>query len=218
MPENRAAPERLTNSPRATEAAERRRRAWQQIRLWGDPVLRSKARAVDEFGPLVHREVARLSEVMRDAPGRGLAAPQIGSLRRIAVYQMGDVPGEEPVRVLVNPTIVESSPEREMFVEGCLSIPGIFVGVERSSRVVVQAQDPDGSSFVVEGEGLHASVLQHEIDHLSGVLLSDRLDRKNRRAFMRAVRSAAAAGWPEEMEILVGSTSDSDEQDNPGVG
>jgi peptide deformylase len=189
---------------RIAEAVERSRRAYREIRLWGDPVLRSTASPVNDFGPSLRSRIEHMAQVMRDAPGQGLAAPQIGSLQRILIYQLPVENGIEASgpTALVNPRIVEASEEREMFLEGCLSIPSLFVAMERSVRVVVEASGPVGEPIEIEAEGMHASVLQHEVDHLDGVLLPDRLDRGDRREFLRAIRAAAAAGWPAEDQLI----------------
>jgi peptide deformylase len=209
MPDKQGPPTDAEKARRLAEAAERSRRAYEEIRLWGDPALRSRATPVGEFGAALRRQADHMIEVMQNAPGCGLAAPQIGSLRRLVVYQLpgGIEEGPPPPRALVNPKIVDASEEREVFLEGCLSIPRIYVAVERPSWVVVEATDPAGEPVEVLGEGFHASVLQHEIDHLDGVLLADRLERPDRKAFLRAVREAAAAGWPGE-EILVGAAAE----------
>jgi peptide deformylase len=194
---------------RLAEAAERSRKAYEEIRLWGDPALRSRATPVVEFGAALLRQADHMIEVMQDAPGCGLAAPQVGSLRRLFVYQLPGGIEEEPPppRALVNPKIVDAAEEKELFLEGCLSIPRIYAAVERPSWVVVEATDPTGEPVEIHGEGFHASVLQHEIDHLDGVLLADRLEGPDRKAFLRAVREAAAAAWPGE-EILVGAAAE----------
>jgi peptide deformylase len=167
----------------------RRRRTYREIRLWGDPALRAVARPVTEFDPALETEVAHQAQVLFDAPGTGLAAPQIGRLRRIVVYRLPDDDPEPFFRVLVNPEIVVTSPTRELFVEGCLSMPGVYAEVERAGEVAVRARDVHGDPLEVEAEGHHASVLQHELDHLDGILIPDRLDRAARRRYLGELRS-----------------------------
>lgn len=134
----------------------------------GDPILRKRAKSV----PKVTRRVTKLLKDMLDtmyaAEGVGLAAPQVGIPERLIVLDVGD----GPVRI-VNPVLVEESGS-EVDIEGCLSIPGIVGYVERSARVVVSGQDAHGNPLIVEGEGLFARALQHEIDHLDGVLFVDK--------------------------------------------
>ncbi|MFT3864421.1 MAG: peptide deformylase [Solirubrobacterales bacterium] len=167
----------------------RRARAYREIRLWGDPALRARARPVTEFGPALAAEIAHQAQVLFDAPGVGLAAPQIGRLRRIVVYRLPEDGPEPAFRALVNPEIVVASPEREPFQEGCLSMPGLFAAVERAVAVTVRARDARGAPLEIEAEGHHASLLQHEIDHLDGVLIPDRLDRPARRRFLAELRA-----------------------------
>jgi peptide deformylase len=173
----------------------RRRRAYREIRLWGDPALRMAAHPVAEFGPALAAVVAHQAQVLFDAPGAGLAAPQIGLLRRVVVYRLPDDGPEPAFRALVNPEIVAASPDRELFEEGCLSMPYIFAEVERAAAVTVRARDPLGAPLEIQAEGRHASLLQHEIDHLDGVLIPDRLARPARRRFMAQLR-AAVPSWP----------------------
>jgi peptide deformylase len=168
----------------------RRRRAYREIRLWGDPALRMAAHEVTEFGRALAAEVAHQAQVLFDAPGAGLAAPQIGRLHRIVVYRLHEDGPEPAFRALVNPEIVAASPERELFEEGCLSMPDVFAEVERAVAVTVRARDPLGVPLEIHAEGRHASLLQHEIDHLDGILIPDRLARPARRRFMAELRAA----------------------------
>lgn len=170
--------------------------AYREIRLWGDPVLRASARPVERFDDGLVRLVERLRRVMDDASGAGLAAPQVGVLARVVVYRLPEQERDAPARALVNPAIVERSAERETFVEGCLSMPGVVAPVERWARVVVHALDERGRRCEITAEGDHACILQHELDHLDGVLLPDRLTAEERRTYLRAVHDAARAGWP----------------------
>jgi peptide deformylase len=191
----REEPTQLPPSPPIDLA--RRCRAYREIRLWGDPALRAVARPVTEFDDALAAEIAHQAQVLFDAPGTGLAAPQIGRLRRIVVYRLPRDGPEPFFRALVNPRIVAASPERELFEEGCLSMPGVFAEVERAAAVTVQASDATGAPLEVEAEGHHASVLQHELDHLDGVLLTDRLPRPDRRRVLAELRPALAAWRPD---------------------
>ncbi|MBD3391525.1 MAG: peptide deformylase [Chitinivibrionales bacterium] len=144
------------------------------IRIYGDPVLRKKAAAVEDFGPAFKKLVRTMSETMRREDGVGLAAPQIGESVRLAVVDASG--GENDPYVLVNPEITFSSAEKEDFEEGCLSIPDINLKVNRPVRVSVRAQDENGDEYVIEeADGLLARALQHEIDHLNGILFVDRV-------------------------------------------
>jgi peptide deformylase len=182
----------------------RRRRAYREIRLWGDPALRAVARPVTGFDPALETEVAHQAQVLFDAPGAGLAAPQIGRLRRMVVYRLPDDDPEPFFRVLVNPEIVATSPTRELFIESCLSMPGVFAEVERAATATVRARDARGEPLEVVAEGHHASILQHELDHLDGVLIPDLLDRAARRRYLgelrSVLRSTAGARAPQPRE------------------
>lgn len=145
------------------------------------PVLRAKAKKVSRFDPWLERLVQDLWETMHDAPGVGLAAPQIGESVRVLVAEYTDESRNEHHKVaLVNPEIVKASDEEEMGTEGCLSIPG-YVGdnVPRALAVSVKARDPKGKEIRVKAEGWWARILQHEIDHLNGVLYIDLIDPKD---------------------------------------
>jgi peptide deformylase len=157
------------------------------IRRLGDPVLKSRATPVDRFDDSLRRQVERMAGIMNDAFGVGLAAPQLGVSQRLLVYRVGP---NAPVVVLANPEVEWASDDREMLDEGCLSIPGITVDVERPVHVRVRALDQEGGARVVEASGLEARVIQHELDHLDGVLILDRTSREQRREAMRALREA----------------------------
>jgi len=176
--------------PLDPEVAERRRLALKQVRQYGDPVLRSKARPVDVFDDELRAEVARMGALMHDSLGIGLAATQVGILHRLLVYR---VEPEAPVNALVNPVIEFSSDEEEWAEEGCLSLPAVHVEVERAVFVRVRAQDEQGEDVVVEASGLEARVIQHEVDHLDGVLILDRTPKDQRKEAMRALREALDA-------------------------
>jgi peptide deformylase len=169
------------------ETRARRDAALRHVRKLGDPVLRATALPVDRFDDQLAAEIERMGELMHDALGVGLAATQLGILHRVLVYQAH---AEDPVTALVNPVIEWKSEELEAVEEGCLSLPGVHVEVERPGRVRVRAQDGSGDQIEVEAEGLEARVIQHEIDHLDGVLILDRISREARKEAMRAMREA----------------------------
>ena len=169
------------------ETRARRDAALRHVRKLGDPVLRAKALPVERFDDTLAGEIERMGELMHDALGVGLAATQLGILHRVLVYR---VDPEEPVTALVNPELEWTSEELEVAQEGCLSLPFVHVEVERAARVKVRAQDASGEEIEVEAEGLQARVIQHEIDHLDGVLILDRISREARKEAMRAMREA----------------------------
>ena len=160
------------------------------VRQYPDPVLRVAADPVVDVDGDVRRLVERMSEVMRQAHGVGLAAPQLGVLRRILVYR---VSSDGDVHVLINPELSERSEETQTDTEGCLSLLGgdLQVPVERHVRVVVSAVDGDGNPVEVDAEGLEARVIQHEIDHLDGVLIVDRASKDDRKTALRDLRLRA---------------------------
>lgn len=168
------------------EAIARRDAALRHVRKFGDPALRERARPVEAFDDALRAEVARMGELMDDALGAGLAATQLGALRRVLVYRLPD----GPLKVLVNPELEWASPATELFSEGCLSLPGVWVEVRRPAAVRVRAHDEWGEEIVIEAEGPEASVVQHEMDHLDGVLILDRIPREERKEAMRALREA----------------------------
>ena len=167
------------------ELIERREAALARVVKFGDPVLKSKASLVSEFGPELRAEVDRMFVIMRDGMGVGLAATQLGVLRRILVFQAG--PDSEPTG-LVNPSIEWLSEEVVVAEEGCLSLPGVAMDVERPLHARVGGLDVEGKPVTIEASGLEARVLQHEIDHLDGVLILDRAPRDQRKAALRALR------------------------------
>jgi peptide deformylase len=175
-------------------AEEDRERAFAHIRQWGDPVLRETARPVETFDAAFAQQVSELEQLMRDADGAGLAATQVGSLRRVFVYRLPDDEEDAPARVIVNPELVSTSDEREAELEGCLSLgkARINVDVERPSAVVLEAQDAEGQPLRIEADGIHARILQHEFDHLDGVLMLDRTAAAQRRAAVRALNAGEA--------------------------
>jgi peptide deformylase len=167
------------------EARARRAAALSHVRQFGDPVLRSKARPVEVFDEDLRRELVRMGQIMEDSIGIGLAATQVGHLRRFLVYR---VEHDSPINALVNPELEWSSKEQETAEEGCLSLVGIGVEVERPLHVRVRAQDENGDVMVIEASGLEARVIQHEMDHLDGVLILDRTSRDQRKTAVRALR------------------------------
>ncbi|MBN1529323.1 MAG: peptide deformylase [Thermoleophilaceae bacterium] len=167
------------------ETAARRAAAMSFIRRLGDPVLKSRATPVDRFDESLRHQVERMAGIMRDAFGMGLAAPQLGISQRLLVYTVGT---DAPVIVLANPEIEWSSDDTEGLDEGCLSIPGITIEVDRPVFIRVRAQDEEGQERLVEASGLEARVIQHEIDHLNGVLILDRATRDRRKAALRELR------------------------------
>lgn len=154
------------------------------IRLLGDPVLRSRATEVVDFDKELRRLVEDLTETMLDAPGAGLAAPQIGVGLRVFTWYVDDEVGH-----LVNPTLTLSE-EIQDGPEGCLSIPGLVVDCRRALSVVAHGFDMHGEPLVVEGSDKLARAIQHETDHLDGVLFLDRLDREARRTVMKEIRES----------------------------
>jgi peptide deformylase len=169
------------------EVEARRVAATSFIRRLGDPVLKSRATPVDRFDDSLRKQVSRMAGIMNDALGVGLAAPQLGISQRLLVYRVGP---DAPVIALANPEIEWQSKEEESFDEGCLSIPGILVDVERPVYVRVRAQDEHGEDRVVEASGLEARVIQHELDHLNGVLILDRTSRDQRKRALKELREA----------------------------
>lgn len=160
--------------------------AVREIRLLGDPVLRKVAEPVETVDDEVRRLMDDMLETMYDADGVGLAAPQIGESRRVIVIDIRD-PDVAPFG-LVNPVIVERSEELARGEEGCLSIPGLAEIVERPASVVVEALDRDGNPTRIEAEGLLARALQHEVDHLDGILFFDRVSPLKRNMLLKRWR------------------------------
>ena len=167
------------------EAEARRQLALTQVRQYPDAVLRMQAREVESFDDDLASLVERMRHLLRDANGIGLAATQVGVLRRVFLF-LPD-PEQDPV-ALVNPRIVESSDERVSDDEGCLSLQGVVVPVDRDERVTVEASDPEGNEIRFELEGLPARIAQHELDHLDGVLILDRTTPEGRREALAVLR------------------------------
>jgi len=183
----------VVEKERDPEREARRRLALAQVRQYPDPVLRMRANEVAEFDEALRTLVERMSALMQEAAGVGLAAPQVGILRRVLVYQAGE---EEPVVALVNPELAERSEESEVGEEGCLSLGAatVVVEVERPVAVTVKASDPDGNEVEIEAEGLAARVIQHEIDHLDGVLILERTTPEQRRQALAKLRPQPVLG------------------------
>jgi peptide deformylase len=175
------------------EREARRRVALMQIRQYPDPVLRLATREVDAFDEPLQALVERMGRLMQEARGVGLAAPQVGVAQRLLVYQTQE---EDPVVALVNPKIVERSEVVEAADEGCLSLgaASVVVPVERPISVVIEATSPAGEPLKVEAEGLEARVIQHEIDHLDGVLTIDRTTQEERRRALGELRPQTVLG------------------------
>ena len=180
-------PDGLEEPPELDDGAlERRAAALAKVVKFGDPVLKSRASPVRDFDDELATDIERMFSIMRDGMGVGLAATQLGRLRRILVFQAG--PDAEPT-ALVNPAIEWSSEEDLVTAEeGCLSLPGIVLDIERPLHVRASGMDISGEPVRIEASGLEARVLQHEIDHLDGVLILERAPREQRKGAMRALR------------------------------
>jgi peptide deformylase len=175
------------------ELLQRREAALAQVVKFGDPVLKSVASPIRDFGPELRAEVERMIAIMRDAMGVGLAATQVGILRRLLVFQAG--PDSEPT-ALVNPEVEWLSGEAVVAEEGCLSLPRVSMDVERPLHARLSGLDVDGEPVRIEASGLEARVLQHELDHLDGVLILDRAPRAQRKGALRALREGESYGPP----------------------
>ncbi len=170
--------------------------AVQPIRLFGDPVLRTPAAPVETFDKELRRLVQDLTETMRDAPGSGLAAPQIGVSLRVFTWW-----ADEELGHLCNP-VIDLSDEIQDGEEGCLSIPDLAFDTKRAMRVVAKGFNEHGEPVVIEGSDLLARIIQHETDHLDGILFVDRLDPETRKSAMKAIREAEWFGeQPPEVRI-----------------
>jgi peptide deformylase len=178
------------HKPLDPETRARRDAALSLVRKYGDPVLKSRALEVVRFDDALREEVRRMGRLMHDALGIGLAATQVGVMHRVLVYR---VEAEAAIAALVNPVLEWASDDEEAMEEGCLSLPGVLVSVDRPVHVRVRAQDEHGEPIVVEASGLEARVLQHEIDHLDGVLILDRIERDERKKAMKVLRDTVPA-------------------------
>ncbi len=172
------------------ETVARRAAALAQIRQFGDPVLRTRARPIERFDDELREEVERMGRLMDDAIGVGLAATQVGVVHRLLVYRIAH---DAPLAALINPEVEWSGRDTESMEEGCLSLPGVLVEVDRPVHVRVRALDENGEPILIEASGLEARVIQHEIDHLDGVLILDRTSRDQRKEAMRTLREAQQA-------------------------
>jgi peptide deformylase len=192
-----------TTAPLDPETLARREAALAQVVKFGEPVLNSRASPVSDFDAGLVEDVERMFSIMRDAIGVGLAATQLGILRRVLVFAAGS--DAEPTAI-ANPRIEWLSEEVVIAEEGCLSIPRITVDVERSLHARVSGSDADGEPLLIEASGLEARILQHEIDHLDGVLILDRTTREQRKGALRALREGQeyAPPTPEAEEALQG--------------
>jgi peptide deformylase len=183
----------VRNEELDAEREARRRLALAQVRQYPDPVLRMKANHVEEIDDSVTGLVKRMKGLMSEARGVGLAATQLGILRRVLVYQSGE---EEPFVALVNPRVVETGGEQIADDEGCLSLGAatVIVEVERATTIVVEATSPEGEELRLEAEGLEARVIQHELDHLDGILIIDRTSPEQRREALAKLRPQPLLG------------------------
>jgi len=190
-PEAEAGIEPETTEPEVDpETAARRAAALAQIRQFGDPVLRTRARSIDRFDDELRREIERMGRLMDDAIGVGLAATQVGVVHRLLVYRIAQ---DAELAALINPEVEWSGRDTESMEEGCLSLPGVLVDVDRPVHVRVRALNEHGEPMLIEASGLEARVIQHEIDHLDGVLILDRTSRDQRKEAMRILREAQQA-------------------------
>jgi peptide deformylase len=180
------------------ETRERRAAALAKVRTFGDPVLKSRAASVTSFGRELEREAAQMVSIMRDALGVGLAATQLGVMHRLLVIQAGV---DATPTAIVNPELEWLSDQLAVAEEGCLSLPGITVDVERPLYARVRGRDVHGEPLLVEASGLEARVLQHEIDHLDGVLILDRTEREQRKGALRALREGTTYSPPSDEDV-----------------
>ena len=193
------------------ERLERRRLALAEVRQFGDPVLKSRASAVSDFGPELASEAERMIGLMQEAMGIGLAATQLGVMRRMLVFQAGP---DAPPRALVNPELEWISDDLVTAEEGCLSLPDVIVDVERPLHARLRGLDTGGAPLLLEASGLEARVLQHELDHLDGVLILDRTERRQRRAALRALRD----GTHFDPAMLEAGEEEDDDERDPAAG
>lgn len=189
VPDRASEPARDKGSEEELEREVRRLVALSRIRQYGDPVLRMRAREVEVFDDDLRRLAERMTLLMHGAQGVGLAATQVGVLRRLFVFV-----DEGEDRVLVNPVLTRASAETETDEEGCLSLPDVLVPVERARSVTVEGRDLAGARVVLDLELPSARVVQHELDHLDGVLIIDRTDAESRRAALAKLRPQPVLG------------------------
>jgi peptide deformylase len=184
-PEDEDADEELEERQLDAQAQARRRLALAQIRQYPDAVLRMRARDVEHFDDDLRRLADRMAHLMHDARGVGLAATQVGVLQRLFVFQAAEA---DEVTAIVNPEITERADETEVADEGCLSLQGVLVPVERSVAVTIEGKDVRGEQLRLELEEMDARVVQHELDHLDGVLMLERTDDESRREALATLR------------------------------
>jgi peptide deformylase len=180
---------RERNTELDAEARARRRLALAQIRQYPDPVLRMEAREVDAFDDDLRRLVERMVGLMKDAVGAGLAATQVGVLRRLFVFQAD----EDTVAAVANPKVVDTTGERETDDEGCLSLQGVLLPVERARTITLEGLDEQGRPVRYDLEDMPARIVQHELDHLDGVLILDRTTDEARREALATLRQNSPA-------------------------
>ena len=161
----------------------------EKIRVYGDPVLRRKAGPIEKAGASIDQLIQEMFDVLEEEGGIGLAAPQIGVPLRVTIVSIPADVGRKEL-ALLNPIITQAEGWQE-FEEGCLSVPGIFEDVRRRAKITIEALNPDGSRFEHTYEGFPATVFQHEIDHLDGVLFVDRLPRMKRRLLEKELAEIA---------------------------
>jgi peptide deformylase len=184
-------------SEREIELIERREAALAQVVKFGDPVLKSRASPVSKIGEELRAEVDRMIAIMRDGLGVGLAATQLGILRRVLVFQPSN---DAQPTALINPEVEWASDELVLAEEGCLSLPRVSMDVERPLHATFSGLDLDAEPVILEASGLEARVLQHEIDHLDGVLILDHAPRDQRKGALRALREGGSYSPPFEDE------------------
>jgi len=179
------------------ETLRKREAALAQVVQYGDPVLKSRASEVREFDQALSQEIDRMILLMQESLGVGLAANQVGRLRRLLVFQTN---ADAVPQALVNPEIEWLSEETEPMIEGCLSLPRVVVEVDRPLYARISGQDRTGAEILIEASGHEARVLQHEIDHLNGVLILDRAERAQRRGALKALRRGESYAPPDDDE------------------
>jgi peptide deformylase len=184
-------------SEREIELIERRESALAQVVKFGDPVLKSRASPVSQIGEDLRAEVDRMIAIMRDGLGVGQAATQLGILRRVLVFQPSN---DAQPTALINPEVEWTSHDLVIAEEGCLSLPRVSMDVERPLHATFSGLDLDAEPVILEASGLEARVLQHEIDHLDGVLILDHAPRDQRRGALRALREGGSYSPPIEDE------------------
>ncbi len=181
------------------EREARRRQALSMVRTFGDPALKAKALEVTKFDDGLVEEVAKMSFLMEEAMGIGLAATQVGVMHRVLIYRTGP---DAPLIAVVNPKLEWQSEDAESAEEGCLSLPGVVVDVERPLHARVVAATEKGEDMLIEASGLEARVLAHEIDHLDGILIIDHASKEQRREALRILREGPDAARDPAPEVL----------------